>query len=187
MWDVLQKIAGLTPPVFIMGGVAEDVLLGLSLERPHKDLDLLVQPGQLDQVRGQLKAIGVDQWQVMLAGSSGQPLILSGRAGSLEIEVYAAVAVPGGGFSLEVPPQGPAGRRRLFLPAGTFDYPATPLGGAAIQTVSPLALCLLRAASAQTRHTGEKRAADLAMVARLRQAFLPDYAEHQLQPRIEAV
>jgi hypothetical protein len=195
MSDVLKKIAGLTPPVFVMGGFAEDALLGLSLDRPHKDLDLLVPGGALEGVAAQLEAVGVGEWVVVLADLLGQPLILSGHAaleasgpsGGLEVEIYVAISESAGGFSLEVPAQGPAGRRRIFLPADTFDYPATPLAGLAIQTVSPLALCLLRAASAQTRHTGEKRATDLAMVARLRQAFLSGYHDQQLQPRIEAV
>jgi hypothetical protein len=80
-----------------------------------------------------------------------------------------------------------SGRLRLFLPANTFSYPSTHLAGTSLQTVSPLALCLLRAASAQTLYGGEKRARDLAMVAALRQAFLAGYDDGQLQTRMEAV
>ncbi len=195
MQELLRSIAGLTPPAFIMGGLAEDVLLGESLDRPHKDLDLLVRRDQLDQLLAQLASIGVGEWRVRLADTTGQPLLLSGRApledagqaGGLEVEVYAAAAEPDGGFSFEVPAEGPAGRRRLFLPPDTFDYPAARLASLSIHTLSPLALGLMRAASAQTRHTGEKRARDLAMLGRLRQTFLSGLSDEQLQPRIEDV
>jgi hypothetical protein len=43
----------------------------------------------------------------------------------------------------------------------------------------------MRAASARTRHAGEKRAKDLALVAQLQQAFLAGYDDRELQPGIE--
>jgi hypothetical protein len=195
MQELLVSIAGLRPPAFIMGGFAEDVLLGERLDRPHKDLDLLVRRDRLDALSAQLNSIGIGEWQVRLADATGQPLLLSGRApledegqaGGLEVEVYAASAEPDGGFSFEVPAEGPAGRRRLILPPDTFDYPAARLAGLSVHTLSPLALALMRAASAQTRHTGEKQARDLAMLARLRQTFLSGLSDQQLQPRIEDV
>ena len=195
MQELVMRIAGLTPPAFIMGGFAEDALLGESLDRPHKDLDVLVRRDQVNTLLAQLKSVGVGQWQVRLADTTGRPLLLGGRAAvedvgpedGLEVEVYAAVAEPDGGFSFEVPAEGAAGRRRLFLPPDSFDYPATPLAGLALHTLSPLALALMRAASAQTRHTGEKQARDWAMLARLRQTFLSDLSDEQLQPRIEDV
>jgi len=186
MWDVLKKLASLTPPVFIMGGCAEDVLLGDELDRPHKDLDLLTRRNELEQFTAQLEAMQPGTLEIVLADAAGQPLMLNGHIGSLELEIYVALPEPGG-FSVEVPAQGPAGRLRIFQPADTFDYPATLLDGYSIHTVSPLALALMRAASAQTRHVAEKRARDLAMLARLRQTFLSDYSDEQLRPRIEPV
>jgi hypothetical protein len=191
VWQILEKLAvftPLTPFVFIMGGFAEDALLGNELDRPHKDLDLLARPGTLAAITAQLEAVQSGGWEVVLAGASGQPLMLRGQAGSLELEIYQTVP-DADGFSFEVPAQGPASRLRLFLPEDTFAYPATVLDGLAIQTVSPLALALMRASSAQTRHgaAAGKRARDLAMLARLRETFLSAYDEAQLQPRIEAV
>jgi hypothetical protein len=189
MLNLVRKIAGLTPPAFIMGGCAEDALLGEGVDRPHKDLDLLARREQLAHLLAQLATIGVGAWQVVLADAAGQPLLLSGHASPADegqaVEVYAASAEPDGGFSFEVPAEGPAGRRRLFLPSDTFDYPATRLDDFALHTLSPGALALMRAASAQTRHTGEKQARDWAMLARLRQAFLVGWSDAQLQPRIE--
>lgn len=189
--SLLTKIPGLTPPAFIMGGFAEELLLDGRSDRPHKDLDLLVRRAELDALLAQLSSLGVGDWEVVLADGAGRPLLLSGRASreesGLAVEVYAAVPEPDGGFSFDVPAEGPAGRRRLFLPPGTFDYPATVLPGLTVHTVSPLALGLMRAASAQTRHTGEKRARDLAMLTRLRETFLAGFSDEQLRPRIEAV
>src|SRR5437868_5676614 len=177
MWQILEKLAApapLTPFVFIMGGLAEDVLLGDELDRPHKDLDLLAQPGALAPLKAQLETVQPGDWKVVLAGGDGQPLMLRGQAGSLELEIYLTRAEPEG-YSIEVPAQGPAARLRLFLPADTFAYPATQRAGLSIQTVSPLSLAWMRASSAQTRHAdaADKRERDLAMVGWLRAAFLP--------------
>jgi len=114
MWQILEKLAELRPPVFIMGGFAEDVLLADVLDRPHKDLDLLAQPDQLTRLTAQLATIQPAEWEVRLASASGQPLMLRGQASGLELEIYLA-RLETGGFSIEVPPQGPAGRLRLFL------------------------------------------------------------------------
>jgi Amidase len=137
---VIKQIAGLAPLVFIMGGFAEAALLGL--RRPHKDLDLLAQRGKLDQQLEQLKAVGLGEYQVVLADPSGQPLMLSGHWGGLEFEIYVATPEPGGGYQFEVPARGAAGRLRLFSPADTFQYPATTIEGISLQTISPLALWL---------------------------------------------
>jgi hypothetical protein len=187
--EILEQFARLDPPVFIMGGFAEEVLLGDSLDRPHKDLDLLARRDELTALTTQLEALGLGPFQVVLSGSDEQPLLLRGQAGGLELELYVARPEPDG-YSFEVPAQGPAGRLRLFMPADTFAYPATPRDGLAIHTLSPLALAHMRAASAQTRHlaaASRKHARDLAMLARLRETFLATRTAEQLQPRIEPV
>ena len=181
---ILGQIARLRPPAFIMGGFAEELLLGDDLDRPHKDLDLLARGDELPGLNAQLAALGLGSLPVVLADADGQPLLLRGQAGGLELEVYIARPEPDG-YSFEVPAQGPAGRLRLFMPADTFDYPATERDGLTLHTVSPLALALMRASSAQTRHVGDKRARDLARLARLRETFLRDLGAEQLQPRIE--
>ena len=186
MPNILEQFARLSPPVFIMGGFAEAVLLGDDYNRPHKDLDLLARRGELAALNTQLAVLGLGPLAVMLTDDDGQPLLLRGEASGLELELYVARPEPSG-YSFEVPAQGPAGRLRLFMPADTFAYPATQRDGLTIQTVSPLALALMRASSAQTRHTGEKQARDLAMLARLRETFLADRTPAQLQPRIEPV
>ena len=182
--EILEQIARLRPPVFIMGGFAEELLLGDDLDRPHKDLDLLARRDELPALNAQLSALGLGPLPVVLADSDGQPLLLRGTTGGLELELYVARPEPAG-YSFEVPAQGPAGRLRLFMPVDTFDYPAIERNELTLHTVSPLALALMRASSAQTRHVGEKRARDLARLAQLRDAFLADRSPEQLQPRIE--
>ena len=184
---LLKQVAGAAPRVFIMGGIAEEALLFGRVERLHKDLDLLARDDELGQLLEQLAALGLGRFEAVLADSDGRPRLLSGQAGPIEIEIYVASPAPGGGYQFEVPPQGPAGRLRLFAPADTFQYPATTIAGITIQTVSPLALCWMRAASAQTRNAGVKQASDLARLAQLRQAFLAGYDEAELKPRIEEI
>ena len=100
-----------------------------------------------------------------------------------KIELWVCTPEPSGGYSFDVEGQPEPTRWRIFLPEDTFRYPATTIEGMAIQTISPLALYHLRAISAMTRSRGEKRTKDLAMQARLLQAFLADKDEQTLTPR----
>ncbi|HEX6387571.1 MAG TPA: hypothetical protein VF177_23125 [Anaerolineae bacterium] len=104
--------------------------------------------------------------------------------GRPQIEIWVSTGEPDGGYSFDVEGQSPSSRYRIFLPEDTFQYPATTIEGIALQTVSPLTLYQLRAISAMTRHTGEKRAQDLAMQEQLRQTFLADQDERKLTPRV---
>jgi hypothetical protein len=73
---------------------------------------------------------------------------------------------------------------RLRLPADTFQFPNTTLEGVFVQTISPLALSLFRATSAQTRGDPQKRSEDLKMLERLAQEFLPGRDPTDLIPEI---
>jgi hypothetical protein len=185
----IELIAGFEPPAFLMGGLAEDVLLGAGPDRPHHDLDLLARSGEVDKLLAQLQTAEVTEWRAILAEATGRPRLLRGRAKAVEVEVYAADPQPEGGFSFDVPAQGPATRLRLFMPPDTFAYPPSQAAGLTLHTVSPLALALMRASSAVTRHAAnpDKRAADLVRFDQLRQTFLAHLDAQQLMPRIEVV
>jgi hypothetical protein len=75
------------------------------------------------------------------------------------------------------------------MPADTFTYPPSRVAGLTLHSVSPLALVLMRASSAVTRHAAnaEKRAADLARLEELRRGFLGNLDEAQLTPRFVSV
>ena len=181
---LLERLAALSPPLFIMGGFAEDALLFHRITGQHADLDVLVIRHQLHQYLQQIAALGLVESATSLTEEPGRPLLLRTTImDTLQIEIW--VSTPElSGYSFDVSGQSPSSRYRICLPEDTFQYPATAIEGIAIQTVSPLALYQLRAVSAMTRHVGEKRAQDLAMQARLRQTFLADQDEWKLTPQV---
>ena len=167
-----------------MGGFAEDTLLFHHLTGQHADLDALVIRQQLPRHLQQLTALGFAESATSLVEVPGEPLILRARADTPPIELWISTPEPNGGYSFDVSGQSPLSRFRIFLPDDTFHYPATTIEDIALQTISPLALYHLRAVSAMTRHTGEKREKDLAMQEQLRQTFLADQDERKLTPRL---
>ncbi len=181
---LLKCLATLSPPLFVMGGFAEDALLFHRITGQHADLDVLVVHNQLNQHLQQLTALSLAESSTLLEEAPKHPLILGTHVDSPHIEIWVSTPEPSGGYSFDVDGQPPPSRYRLFLPEDTFHYPATMIEGIAIQTISPLALYHLRAISAMTRHVGEKRAKDLAMQEQLRQTFLADRDERKLTPRL---
>ena len=181
---LLQRLATISPSLFIMGGFAEDALLFHRITGQHADLDVLAIRPRLHRQLQQLTALGLVGSTTSRNEESKHPLILRASGNSRHIEIWVSTPEPSGGYSFEVNGQSPSKRFRVYLPKDTFHYPATLIEGVVIQTVSPLALYHLRAISAMTRHGGEKRAKDLAMQEQLRQTFLTDQDERQLTPRL---
>jgi hypothetical protein len=179
----IRDLAAVTPPLFVMGGFAEDALLFHRIMGQHADLDVLVIRHQLNPCLQQLEALGLVGSAADLSETPGVPLVLGAGKDMPKIELWVCTPEPGGGYSFDVEGQPEPTRWRIFLPEDTFRYPATTLEGMAIQTISPLALYQLRAISAMTRSRGDKRTKDLAMQARLLQAFLADNDEQTLTPR----
>ncbi|HJY81038.1 MAG TPA: hypothetical protein VKK81_08150 [Candidatus Binatia bacterium] len=181
---LLQRLAPLSPPLFIMGGFAEDALLFHRIAGQHADLDVLVMHHQLHRQLQQLTALGLAESAPSFGDTPKYPLLLGARADSPHIEIWVSTLEPSGGYSFEVEGHPPSNRYLIYLPEDTFDYSATMIEGITIQTISPLALYHLRAISAMTRHVGEKRARDLAMQEQLRHTLLADQDEQQLTPRL---
>ena len=182
--SLLRLLATVAPPLFVMGGFAEDALLVHRFTRQHADLDVLVLRSQLSRQLQQLKSLGLAGFEVAPEETPGRPLVLGTHVDHLHIEIWVSAQEPRGGYSFEVEGQPPPSRFRVFLPEDTFQYPATTVEGVALHTISPLALYQLRAISAMTRSVGDRRAVDLAMQEQLRQAFLGGQDEHQLMPKL---
>ena len=184
---LLRHLATLAPPLFIMGGFAEDARLHHRFTRQHADLDVLVLRTQLGRQLQQLTSLGLAGSEVAPGETPGCPLVFGTNVDHLHIELWVCAPEQGGGYSLDLEGQPPYGRFRVFLPKDTFQYPATTLEGVALHTISPLALYQLRAISAMTRSVGEKQANDLAVQEQLRQAFLAGQDEQHLRPRLESL
>jgi hypothetical protein len=173
--ELSRRMAGLTPPLFVMGGFAEDALLHGRITQPRDDLDLLVERKGLETCLRQLASLGISALETQLTASSGRPLCLRSRSPDPAIEIWLCELAPSGRYSLELPGSllgqaSDAGRFRLLLPEDTFDSPPAALEGVSIQAVSPLALYLLRETSARTRG----RESDRAVCAELKAGFLMD-------------
>ncbi len=182
--QLLERIANLLPPVFIMGGFAEDALLNHRITRQHGDIDVLTPRSQLNQCLEQFKSLGFPAFEVYLEESPGHPFVLGADANDLHIEVGVSNVDPSGNYSFEVNGQAPSSRYRVFLPKDTLDYPATTLEGITIHTISPLALYQMRAAFAVTGSFGEMSPNALATQEQLRKTFFADQDEGKLMPKI---
>jgi hypothetical protein len=181
--EVIEAMAGLDPPLFVFGGIAEDALLDHELSRPHSDIDVMVLRGELDQRLRQCEALGFDHFEVYYEPVPGRPLVLGGRRGDLNLEL-GILDRDGRGHYITV--AGEAGDLyNIYLPDGSFAHPATRIGGRPIQTLSPLALYQIRAGLDITRTFGGLRPKDMPAQRRLRAAFFADRAEEVLRPRIE--
>lgn len=183
----LHRLATPTPSLFLMGGLAEDALLHHTLTRPHDDVDGLIVRDELAARLRQLRSLGAADFETQLEEPPGHVLALSAHLDETTLDLWVCEPEPDGGYFLDVPGQPSPSLFRITLPADTFQHPITTLDGVTVQTVSPLALYHLRAASALTRHVGEKRAADEAMQERLRQAFLIGVDEQRLALKVVGV
>jgi hypothetical protein len=169
--ELLTRVAALEPPLYLMGRLAEDVLLHGALSRAYSDVDLLVPRAGLAMRHRQFAQVGLGPLTVQLKARNDQPLALFAEVSGLVIDLWVADDGPAGAATLELPGTGPTQRFRLTLPADTFTYPPTTFAGQPVHTVSPAALAQLRATSARTRHTGDKQARDLAQLGALQTAF----------------
>jgi len=182
----------LTPPLFVMGGFAEDALLHHCLTRQRKDLDLLVEREGLHLCIRQLESLGVASLEVDLADSVGNPLCLRSQPPAPAVDVWVCKRQVNARYSLELPGELPgkpsdSGRFRLLLPPDTFEMPPTDIDGISIHVVSPLALYLLRETSARTRSKADGGTRDREICAALKQAFLGRYRQEQLEPQLASL
>ena len=172
----LQLMRELAPlrHLFLMGGFAEDALLDHKITRDRSDLDLLVEFDLWNMVLTQLHGVGIARFEPLFSGPAGNPLAFGSIDRGFKVEVWLTTRLTDG-YAIVLP--GEASIKgssffRLRLPADTFQFPNTTLEGVFVQTISPLALSLLRATSAQTRGDSQKRAEDLKVLERLARKFL---------------
>jgi hypothetical protein len=173
--DYRQLLRLLAPMrnVYVMGGFAEDALLEGSVTQDRSDIDLLVQPGTWEALRTELASMGIDDFAEAVPGPQGEPLAYTANRTSVQLEAWQAIAAVDSDVIILL--GGPTGFFRTTLPADTFAYPRTSVDGIAVQTVSPAALYVFRAVSAQTRGDERRRAADRLVLDRLA-ALVPGLA-----------
>jgi hypothetical protein len=182
--DVLRDIATEGPPLFIMGGVAEDALLDGRMTRPHDDLDVLVLRDDVDGVLERGRALGFDNFELLLRDPSGATTVLNGQdTHGLHLELCIADR-DGEAVSFNIE-GGDGAAYRIVLPDDAFDWPRSLIEGTPVQTVSPRALYDIRAGLAQIGAFGGLREKDIASQERLRERFFAERSASDLAPRVE--
>ena len=191
---LIEQLQALTPPPFLMGGVAEEALLDGRLTREHGDLDLLIERSELDGLLRQLRTLGYDGWQAKGENASGEPFYLASAGNPVLLELGVAERNDAGDLYLEIarvhftfahgqPPVG----YRVFLPRDTFSHPPAELDGVQVRCISPLAGYHLRMGIGSRGTFGPLRESDRVASERLRATFFSNDDEGLLQPRVESL
>ena len=183
---LLGELASLEPPLFIFGGIAEEVLLDRAVSPLHGDVDVLIPRVQLELRTEQLGKVGFRDFAVYYEPLPGRPLVLGSSRGDLGLELNLVDHdETGRPFFVVGTEDGPVA---ISVPKDLFEWPPTIIGGVPIHTLSPLALIQIRAGLTATGVFGPPRPdKDEARQARLIQAFFPDRDEDSLMPRISAI
>jgi len=181
--ELIKEMAGLDPPLFVFGGIAEDALLDHQLSRPHSDIDVMVVRDELNERLGQCEALGFDGFEVFYEPIRDRPLVLGGHSGSLNLELGILDKDGAGPYFTVTDSAGEL--YRIKLPSDLFAYPATMIEDTPIHTLSPLALYQIRAGLDTAKTFGGLRPKDIAPQRRLRSVFLADRPHAALGPEIE--
>ena len=179
---LIERISKLDPPLFVFGGVAEDVLMLRDIDRPHGDVDVLVRRHTLPGAVDQCEQLGFGSLQVFYEPRADLPLVLGGSDGTFDIELGVSDEENGKHFFVAGDSQG-----RLFrvsLPDDVYEHPPTLIEGLTIHTISPLALYQMRAAFGLLKTFGDLRPKDIEAQAQLLSTFLSERDPDHLQPQM---
>jgi hypothetical protein len=189
--ELLRRMAKLEPAPCLIGGYAEDALLAGTVTRPHVDLDWLVPRRELPLRLRQARGLGFGEFETWGESAPGEPFYLHGENGDLKLELGLADEQDGRvylkihklAFDIDGD-EAPAGYR-LWLPRDTFHHPPVEIDGLVVRAASPLALYRIRVGIASQGSFGPLSEQQQETALRLKEAFLADYPDVELKPRIE--
>jgi hypothetical protein len=188
--DLLARMAALDPPPRIIGGYAEDALVGEGVSREHEDVDWLLPRAELPMRLEQAGRLGFTAFETWGESAPGEPFYLTSQQGDLSIDVGVCNEVDGEHvidihrlmFEIDGA-EAPAGYR-VHLPADTFDQAPVELEGVRVWPVSPLCLYQMRVGIAARGAFGELNEKQRRSLRRLKEACFPDRTDEELVPRI---
>jgi hypothetical protein len=191
---LLEQFQSFRPPLFLMGGIAEDALLAGRFTRMHGDVDLLVERSHLEAVLRQLRPLGYAAWATKGETADGEPFYLASRDAPVPIEIGVLDRDELGDLFLEIARvdfkletgEAPVGYR-VYLPLDTYAHPPIALEGVPVRCISPLANYHLRAAIGSRGTFGPLRESDRAASKRLRAKFFRTTDDRALRPRVESL
>lgn len=177
--DTMRALMAWDPPLWIMGGFAEDALLHGRATRPHEDIDLVVLRDDLDLRLDQAEALGFGHpWHVRLARDRSRPLVIGSLLEGVNLEIV-VFDRDDGGIYWEKPTA--EGSTRLYMPDDAFLWQASAIHGVEVRTVSPRMLYQVR--EGVTDLFGGMRPKDVVSQRGLRERFFRDVPERELVPR----
>lgn len=162
---------------------AEDALLHGTSVGTHNDVDVLVGRNELEAQLRNARAIGFSSLEVRFEPIEGMPMVIGTTDGRLDLEISVFDRTPEGTVSFHMlDPDG--GLVRIDLSDDVFDHPVSDLDCVAVRTVSPLALCQIRAGITMAGGFGPPRPKDITSPEALRTRFFPDAPAESLQPTL---
>jgi hypothetical protein len=181
--DLIRRLGGLEPTVFVFGGFAEDALVWGKITRSHSDVDVMVRRGDLQDRLRQFAELGYENFDALYELVPGRPQVLNGAVDGAHLEVSVLEDDRGDRLFLFV--DAPDGKRyRFYMEPDTFVWPASSIEGVPVQTVSPLALYHIRESLKITQAFGEFRPHDEARQQALREKFFTGASPELLRPDI---
>jgi hypothetical protein len=188
--DLLDRMATLDPPLFIMGGFAEDALVGEGISREHEDVDWLVTRSELPLRLEQARDLGFTEFGTYGESAPGKPFYLSAQQGDLSIDVGVCDEVDGGHvidisrLMFEIDGAEPPAGFRVHLPPDTFEHGPVQLEGVRVWPASPLCLYQTRIGIAARGAFGELNEKQRTSLRRLKEAFFADRSDDELMPLV---
>jgi hypothetical protein len=187
---MLERMAALDPPARIMGGYAEDAVVGGRLSRPHDDIDVAVLREELPLRLDQLGDLGFGRTETWGESAPGEPFYLyaQGPDGlSIDLGVFDHVDghpvmdVASVAFTIEGgEPWEPF---RVHLPSDAFAAPAAAIEDVPVWPLSTLALYQVRVGIASRAAFGALTDKQRHSLGRLRSLF-PDVTDEGLMPEV---
>lgn len=178
--DLIERVSVLQPPMHIFGGVAEDVLLDGSLDRPPGDLDVVVRRMELAERVEQARTLGFVSLEVYYEPLPGRPLVMGGTSDGLRLEFGIIDEDTSGFYFVAGTPDGRL--QRIELTDELFTHPSVEIDGTAVHVVSPLALYQMRDAFIRLGTFGASREKDVTVQARIREQLLEEDDPDVLAP-----
>ena len=180
--ELLAGLADLDPPVYLFGGVAEDVLLHGHLSRPHGDVDVFVLRQDLPGRMKQFADLGFDNFELRYAPRPGQPLALGCPRGQTDLEL-GVFDTAGSDVYFEVEDESGVIQRVFLPPDALVNDEPTNVDGVPVWTLSPLSLVHIRRGLELLGTFGSLREKDIAIQAKLLERFFGGSLPSE--PRIE--
>lgn len=183
--ELIGRIGGLEPPLFIFGGFAEDILFNGSPIRPHSDTDVVIFRDEVESRMTQFAELRHTEFESWYEPRPGLPLVLHANMNGLDLEP--SIFEREGDLACAVIDDPSGQLYRIVLPRGTFSHPPVEVDCGFCRVLSPLANYQIRAAIAHLGIFGALRAKDREDQNQLLSRFLADVDPEQLQLRIESL